>query len=223
MRRRRENQHENTCRLLSALSELGCSYVRLCFGSKWTRWGHSAHLCKSKDTRLYRETEPFALQAFVGGISWQKRKIMIQSNVKMVFGNVKPLLSTVCLRGDALGIACRPASRGCSSQCILQVCRGCWIRNEERATCGATASGFARAPKTHSQGLTALQPGAFWEGSWSDMSNNFRAVESLRPVLKSLRPENEKTHRLRLGDPNILSERFVVRRISHVWHSLVII
>ena len=43
------------------------------------------------------------------------------------------------------------------------------------------------------------------------MSNNFRAVESLKPVLKSLRPENEKTHRLRLGDPNILSERVVVR------------
>ena len=57
---------------------------------------------KSEDTRLYREAEPFALQAFVGGISLQKRKIMIQSNVKIVFGNVKLSLNTVCLRGEAL-------------------------------------------------------------------------------------------------------------------------
>ena len=39
------------------------------------------------------------------------------------------------------------------------------------------------------------------------MSNNFQAVESLKPVLKSLK----KLRGLRLGDPNILSEWFVVR------------
>ena len=62
----------------------------------------TSYQMKSEDTRLYRQAEPFALQAFVGGISLQKRKIMIQSNVKMVFGNVKLSLNTVCLRGEAL-------------------------------------------------------------------------------------------------------------------------